>query len=118
MNIENVELQTRFIDKIEIEFKDFDNEIKKKSPEEVLKFAYEYMIKCEVYEQLNHNDFSNNELKELLKKDNVINNIYEYYLDSDYQVYPVIEDTIYDYIAATMDEVKDKNKAKSNMEVR
>ena len=118
LDVEFEENKQKFLDIIEFEFNKFYKDISQKSPKEILRLAYEYMIKSEIYEQLFDYNFDKEEYKELVKKDSIIDDIYQYYLDSDYQIYPVIEDTLDDYIDDTMDKIKQKYEVKKEKEAR
>ena len=118
MNEELNELQIKLNDKIEFEYNEYYKEMMEKNPEEILKNAYEYTMKTEIYEQLSYKKFDEVDLEVLLKNDNLIDNLYQYYKNSDLSISYLIEDTISDFIIDKIKEVEQKNEVKKEKEAR
>ena len=68
------------------------NLIKNKTPEEIIQEAYEINFKDQIRDVLDSSMLGRTEMKVLLKTDNVIGKIYDYWVQSDGYIWDKLED--------------------------
>ena len=87
------ELKGMIMKKVDKEIFDYKQElIKNKSPEEIIKEAYEINFKDQIRDVLDSSMLGRTEMKVLLKTDNVIGKIYDYWVQSDGYIWDKLED--------------------------
>ena len=102
--------------KIDKEFNDFIQELKRCKPEVILERAYEKVSKEEMIYKIKDRDYSLGELKALLKTDGILDECYDEWLKSDGNFNEVLEYAVDKRIELIKDDYKDnlkKNKSKN-----
>lgn len=84
--------------KLNKEFKDFEDSLKLKSPDEILKYSYEYVCKEELKEELLFSNLDDKEKAILIDQDELLQELYNDWLDVDIalgeSLRPSLEDSI------------------------
>lgn len=109
----NNKLKCELCNKIEKELKDFKEELKLKSPEEIIDNSYKLVCMMGTCEYLSYDrDYSNFELKTLLKTSNLLEECYDTWLSSDGKLSESLEFSIDDTIDNIRDDAvkKERNK--------
>lgn len=89
------QLKQKLIAKFEQEFSNYKEDlIKNKSKEEIIKSAYEITFKEQIVDIISNSNYSEDEIKALLKTDNALENLYKHYLYSDGNVWGKLEDNV------------------------
>ena len=106
------ELKGMIMKKVDKEIFDYKQElIKNKSPEEIIKEAYEINFKDQIRDVLDSSMLGRTEMKVLLKTDNVIGKIYDYWVQSDGYIWDKLEDRTNEKVEQlVMQYKKDKGK--------
>lgn len=87
------DLKDKLMKKIDKEIFDYKQDlIKNKTPEEIIKEAYEINFKDQIRDILDSSMLGRTEMKVLLKADNVIGKIYDYWVHSDGYIWDKLED--------------------------
>ena len=102
-------------DKLELEYSNFINELKYESKEYIIEQAYEITAKQEIKDYLAGREASEEELKVLLKKAYVLDNMYDKWLDTDGNLYEALQYAVDDRIGelirdSTAKELKEKER--------
>lgn len=100
-------------DKLELEYSNFINELKYESKEYIIEQAYEITAKQEIKDYLVGREASEEELKVLLKKSYVLDNMYDKWLDTDGNLYEALQYAVDDRVGeltreSTAKELKEK----------
>lgn len=92
------ELKEKLFEKVEKELKDFKQELKQKTPDEIIENAYKLTAMDGIIGELKERSFDKEELKALLKEDNLLSEFYEDFRNTDSKLCEVVqypmEDTI------------------------
>lgn len=91
-------LKEKLFEKIEKEFEDFKQELKQKTPDEIIENAYKITTMDGIIGELKERSFDKDELKALLKEKDLLSEFYEDWRNADGKLcesvqYPM-EDTI------------------------
>lgn len=92
------QMKEKLFEKVENELNDFKEELKQKTPNEIIENAYKLTAMDGIIGELKERNFDKEELKALLKEDNLLSEFYEDWRNSDGKLcetvqYPM-EDTI------------------------
>lgn len=89
--VEKETLKEKFEQKIDNEYKEFIEDLKKCTPEIIIDRAYEKVSKQEMIYKIKDRDYSISELKALLKTDEILQECYDEWLKSDGNFTDVLE---------------------------
>lgn len=104
------ELKEKLFEKLEIELEDFEQKLKQKTVDEILESAYELTVKREIIGEIKEKNLDEDELKALLKEDNLLSEFYEDWRNSDGRLGEEISYTMSDTIDIVVKEYeKEKN---------
>lgn len=104
-------LKQKLNKKIEQEYNEYIEELKKCEAETILDRAYEKVSKEEMMYKIKDKDYSSIELKTLLEKDNILNECYDEWLKSDGNFNEVLEYAVNKRIELMVnDYIKEKGK--------
>lgn len=96
--------------KLEHEFSKFiENIIKNYTPEEIVKNSYKITVREQLKDEILSRDLTENQMRALLKNDNVLDELYEDWLDEDSRLGEILEnsiDTTLDIIEANFNKIK------------
>lgn len=95
-NIE--ELSNKVYKKLEHEFDMFKESCLSKTKEEILKSAYEIAVKEEIVESFNSNIYEEEQYLALLENDNMLENIYQDWMNAESGIHIPIEESIEFYL--------------------
>ena len=84
-------LKQKFEQKIDNEYKEFIENLKQCTPEVIIDRAYEKVSKQEMIYKIKDRDYSNSELRALLKTDGILQECYDEWLKSDGNFTDVLE---------------------------
>ena len=92
------ELKEKLFAKLETELKNFEQKLKQKTVDEILESAYELTVKREIISEIKGKNLDEDELKALLKEDNLLSEFYEDWRNSDgrlgEEISYIMDDTI------------------------
>ncbi len=92
------ELKEKLFKKVEKELDDFKEDLKQKAPEEIIENAYKLTAMEGIIGELKERSFDIDEIKALLKEDNLLEEFYEDFRNSDSKLCEIVqyqmEDTI------------------------
>jgi len=108
------ELKQKLIDKVEQEYEQFENDLKKCDKDTIIDKAYEKVCKEEMMYKIQDKNFETDELKALLNCKNVLNECYDEWLDSDGGFNQILEDSIDDRVGTITEDFIEKNAKKKN----
>ena len=112
--MENEEiLKEKLIEKVENEYKEFVEELKKKTPEEIIENAYELTSKDEIIGQLKEMTLDEDEIKTMLQENDLLAQFYSDWLDHDSQLGENISYSMTDTIEIIMSDYNEKIKQKN-----
>lgn len=107
-----MKIRKNLYDKLEKEFKDFIEEMKTNEPEVIVNSAYPIVIKEELlsmfYPESERYDIE--EIKALNKIDSPLEELYQGWMDTDYGIHSVLEDSVSDTLEEVLKEQKEKKK--------
>ena len=104
------ELKEKLFEKLETELEDFEQKLKQKTVDEILESAYELTVKREIIGEIKEKNLDEDELKALLKEDNLLSEFYEDWRNSDGRLGEEISYTMDDTIDIVVKEYeKEKN---------
>lgn len=103
-------LKQKLDEKIDNEFANFIEELKKFSPNTIIDKAYEIISKEEMIYKIKDKEYSISELKALLNSDNILDKCYDEWLKRDGNFNEVLEYTVNDRIDLIIRNYKEKNK--------
>lgn len=91
-------LKTKLFSKVEKELEDFKQELRQKDPDEIIENAYKLVTMDGIIGELKERNFDKDEIKALLKEEDLLSEFYEDWRNSDGKLcdslqYPM-EDTI------------------------
>lgn len=92
--ITNNYFDTLLKQKLEKEYKDFCESLKTKSPEEIIKKAYEITVKEEIKEEIKNMNLHDQEKIIMLNQDNLLTEFYHDWLDTDVPLGDVLKETL------------------------
>lgn len=95
----SLELHKNLEKKLIDEYAKFTTEMLKKTNYEIMNCAYEITCKQEIQDVLRYSDLDDNEIKALLDEDDILNDLYQDWLDDDSQLYDSMEICILDSVA-------------------
>lgn len=90
-------LNRRLTDKVQRELASFREEMQQKSPQEIYEAAYQIALKSDIAECFSEADYSPQAAKALLKSANLLQEIYEEWLETDYSHMEDLRQTIADF---------------------
>lgn len=113
MDLEEI-LKEELIEKVEKELELFKQKLKKMTPKEIIESAYELTVKKEIISGFQEMYLDVEELKPLLKEDNILDKFYKDWENSDgrlgEQVYLTMPDSVETVVADYKEEKKQKNR--------
>lgn len=86
-------------DKLEKEYEDFCNGVKKKTPDEIIDKSYEITVKREFIDELMTMDLYDEEKVIMIKQKDLLNELYADWLDTDVQLGDSLVNTMEDSIS-------------------
>ena len=92
----------KLIKKLETEYQEYVCELKQKNPNEIIKNAYELVIKEDIVETLKYRNLEENKIAALLNKNELLSDLYNDWIKAD--VTPVL-DHLYDVVKERIDEI-------------
>lgn len=92
------ELSNKVYKKLEHEFDMFKESCLTKTKEEILKSAYEIAVKEEIVESFNSNIYEEEQYLALLENDNMLENIYQDWMNAEFGIHIPIEESIEFYL--------------------
>lgn len=90
-------LNEKLSDRVQQELDTFREEIKQKSPQEIFDAAYEIVFKTDIAECLSEPDYSPNAVKAMMKSPNILEDIYQEWLNNDYSYMDDLRQTVNDF---------------------
>ena len=99
--------------KVEKELEEFKQELKQKTPDEIIESAYELTVKKEIISQLKELNLDYEELNALVKEKNLLSQFYENWIHSDGQLGEVLSYGMMDEIELIVDEYNKEMQKKS-----
>lgn len=90
-------LNRRLNDKVQQELSDFRKEMLNKSPQEIFNAAYQIFIKNDIAECIINTDYSPQAVRALLKSPDLLQEIYEEWIETDYSHMENLRQTITDF---------------------
>ena len=107
------ELKEKLFEKLETELEDFEQKLKQKTVDEILESAYELTVKREIIGEIKEKNLDEDELKALLKEDNLLSEFYEDWRNSDGRLGEEISYTMDDTIDIVVKEYEKEKNIKS-----
>jgi len=95
----------KLIKKLETEYQEYVCQIKQEKPEEIIKNAYELVIKEDIVESLKYKNLDANKINALLNRSNVLDDLYNDWKNAD--VTPVM-DHIYDVVKERIEDITEE----------
>lgn len=90
-------LNQRLCDKVQQELSSFREEMLGKSPQEIFDAAYQIAIKNDIAECISNTNYSPQAVKALLKSPNLLQEIYDEWLETDYSHMEDLSQTVADF---------------------
>ncbi len=90
-------LNCKLTDKVEQELATFREETLSKSPKEIYEAAYQISLKSDIAECFSETDFSPQAVKALMKSTNLLDDIYQEWLETDYSHMEDLRQTVSDF---------------------
>ena len=90
-------LNQKLVDRVQREFADFREDILSKSPQEIYDAAYQIIIKNDIAECFSEAEYSPQAAKALMKSPNLLQDIYEDWLEKDDSHMEDLRQTIADF---------------------
>jgi hypothetical protein len=106
------QLKAKLDCKIDKEFEDLLVELRNCKPQVILERAYEKVSKEEMIYKIKDKDYSINELKALLKTDNILQECYDEWLESDGGFNQILEESIDNRIETIVEDYNKESKTK------
>jgi len=105
----------KLIKKLETEYQEYVCEIKQKNSEEIIKNAYELVIKEDIIETLKYRNLDENKILSLLNKNELLNDLYNDWIKADVtpvldHLYDVVKERIEDLTEEYVEKKKDKGR--------
>ena len=102
------ELKEKLDNKIDKEYENLLADLRNSTPQVIIERAYEKVSKEEMIYRIKEKDYTINELKILLKQDNLLQECYDEWLDSDGGFNQVLEDSVDERIEFIIEESEKK----------
>lgn len=106
------DIRNKLYEKLEKEYKEYIEDLKKTDPQNIINNAYQITIKEEMvamfYPESDKYDF--NEIKALYKTDKPLDELYQGWMDTDYGINSVLEDSVNDTLEQVLEYQKEKKK--------
>lgn len=102
------ELKQKFDKKIDNEYKEFIEELKQCSPDVIIERAYEKVSKEEMIYKIKEKDYSVSDLKALLKSDDILDECYDEWLNSDGNFNELLEYPVDERIDSIIDDYRER----------
>lgn len=96
--------------KLDKEFNMYKKNLSEKSKDEIIKNAYQLVVKEEIKEELKYMDLYDEEKKILICKDNVLDEFYKDWLDNDTPLGEILEESISESISVMTRYLNKRNK--------
>lgn len=106
------ELKEKLDKKVEQEYEEFIEKLRKKTPDEIIESSYEKVTKEELVYKIQNRDYETNELKALLKQEDILAEFYDEWMDSDLNYNELLEEIIEDRVNKITEDFKEKLKEK------
>lgn len=90
-------LNQRLTDKVQRELSAFREEVQGKPPQEIYDMAYQINVKNEIAEYFSDTDYSPQAAKALMKSPNLLQDIYESWIERDFPYMEELRQTIDDF---------------------
>ena len=90
-------LNEKLSDRVQQELDTFREEIKQKSPQEIFDTAYEIVFKTDIVQCLSMTNYTPKAVKALMKSPNILEDIYQEWLNNDYSCMDDLRQTIDDF---------------------
>lgn len=118
----NENLCNELYEKLSRELREYKKELREKNADMIIRFSYETSIKEQLPDMfLGKSHYDEYELRALLELDNSLNGLYNAWMDSDFGLHNILEDTLADFVMDLSDEYveeqEDKIKQKDNYEL-
>lgn len=97
-------------EKVQAEYDDFIEELKRMTPEQVIEKAYEKVIKEDLVTEIQHESLEQTEAKALYREKYPLDRLYQEWLDTDVSYMDLLKDSIDDTAKKAVKEMKDKQK--------
>lgn len=104
----NETLKEKLEMKIDQEYDELVEELKKSKPEIIIERAYELISKEEMTYKVKSLDYEDKDIKILLKRKNILNECYENWLEEDSQFNQLLDDCVSDTIEEIINEEQSK----------
>ena len=109
-------LRDKLIDKLEEEQEKYLNEMKAMGVDEILNNVYEINARQEILDYVSYANIEPKEMKALLNTDNLIDRMYDRWMDYDGNFYEALEYPIEEEIERISDEFYDKDNKSNEQE--
>ena len=106
------ELKAKLDNKIDKEYEDLLADLRNSTPQVIIERAYEKVSKEEMIYRIKEKDYTINELKILLKQDNLLQECYDEWLDNDGGFHQVLEDSVDERIKFIIEESEKESREK------
>lgn len=106
------ELKQKLFKKVEKELEDFKEELKQKTPEEIIENAYKLTAMEGIIGELKERSFDTDEIKALLKEDGLLAEFYEDFRNSDSKLCEVVQYQMEDTIDVIVENYEKNKKEK------
>ncbi|MDO5557500.1 MAG: DUF3848 domain-containing protein [Clostridia bacterium] len=106
-------LKGKVIIKIEKEYKEFLDELIKERPEVIIERSYEKVSKEELKDLLYGMEFSNVEAKALLKESNILESLYDSWIESDLNYNELLEEVVIEEVGNIREHFRQYSKSKN-----
>ena len=106
------ELKAKLDNKIDKEYESLLADLRNSTPQVIIERAYEKVSKEEMIYRIKEKDYTINELKILLKQDNLLQECYDEWLDSDGGFNQVLEDSVDERIEFIIEESEKESREK------
>lgn len=110
--MKDLQIRQQVYEKMEQEYNIFLENLKQKSPEEIVNGAYEKVIKEELVAMFcpESEQYDISKIRALNKTNKPLEELYQGWMDCDAGIHQVLEDNIYDTLDDLVQEQKQKNK--------
>lgn len=102
----------KLIKKLEKEYEKFIYKIKETGVDNVINNAYEIVIKQAIIDYISCEEIDNTEVQALLKKDNLLNELYNEWMDTDCNIYRTVGEVVQERIEEIANVYVEKEKDK------
>jgi hypothetical protein len=99
MNIEEIDLDTILSFKLDKEFNNFCESLKEKTPDEIIKKAYEITVKEELKEEIKNMNLHDKEKAIMIDQKDLLNEFYHDWLDTDVPLGESLRETLDESVA-------------------